>query len=194
MAAIEDLATSMAESARAEASAYPQSRGADWRTALVTAVHADGTVSCGDIRARRMEGYILPVVGELAVISRSGSGSWLAHGRLSAAGSATWTPLPLASGIIHPGHGYEAAYMVDGPVVRLRGRAGVAAPGTIANAQTIATVPAGLRPTEVVGWAGPRNSSGSVRLEVLTTGVIRTYESANLPSWVSLDGAIWYLT
>jgi hypothetical protein len=71
----------------------PTVRGADWQTATVTAVNTDGTVSCGTaIRARRLESYQLPTVGDRIMLTRSGTGSWLAVGRTATAAVALGIP------------------------------------------------------------------------------------------------------
>lgn len=60
----------------------PALRGADWRTAVVTAVSTDGAVVTADgIPARRLESYVAPAVGDRVVLVVSGSGNWLAAGR-----------------------------------------------------------------------------------------------------------------
>lgn len=77
----------------------PAVRGADWQTPTVTAVNADGTVSCGTaIRARRLDSYTNAAVGDQIMLTRSGTGSWIAVGRTATGPSGefadftpTWT-------------------------------------------------------------------------------------------------------
>lgn len=89
------LADAIAGEAVRRGQTTPAVRGADWQTATVTAV-GTGTVDCGDIRARRLESYLGPAVGDLIVISRSGQGNWLAHGRTATAADTSWTSYPAA--------------------------------------------------------------------------------------------------
>lgn len=190
------LADAIASTARQQGEATPAVRGADWQTAIVTAVDATpGTVDCGAIRARRLPTYLVPAVGDQIVITRSGSGNWLAVGTLSAT-SGTWQTLTLASGYSNPGHGYTASYLREGRRVTLRGRIG-ANTGTIASGATIATLPAAIRPADsaVIGWAAPRNGGASdnlIRMEITDAGVLHTFESVNPPTWVSLDGVSYF--
>lgn len=79
-----EFADALRQQAVQSAAAAPAVRGSDWRTATVTAVNADGTVSIGAIRARRLESYATPAIGDRIVISQSGTGNWLALGRIAA--------------------------------------------------------------------------------------------------------------
>ncbi|WP_309029304.1 hypothetical protein [Streptomyces alfalfae] len=71
-------------------------RGADWRTATVTAVGA-GTVTADGIVWRCLDTYTLPLVGDVAVVSQSGNGNCIAIGRLSS-GDPGWTTATLGTG------------------------------------------------------------------------------------------------
>lgn len=75
------VAQGIAQAARQAGSDDPDVRGADWQTATVTAVNADGTVDIGSIRARRVSTYQNPLVGDRIFVSRSGNGNWMAIGR-----------------------------------------------------------------------------------------------------------------
>jgi len=88
-----DVATGIALAARQAGRDDPAVRGADWQTGTVTAVNTDGTVDVGTIRARRLESYLLPTVGDQIIISRSGIGSWAAIGRTASAASALGAPV-----------------------------------------------------------------------------------------------------
>jgi len=127
----------------------PTVRGADWQTATVTAVNADGTVSCGTaIRARRLESYQLPVVGDQIMLTRSGTGSWIAVGR-TATTTPAWTPLSLASGWTANANYYTPACRVwpDGTA----GLCGLSSmSGTLTSGTTVATLPAVARPAAQV--------------------------------------------
>jgi len=88
-----DLAAGIAVAARQAGKDDPAVRGADWQTGVVTAVNADGTVNVGTIRARRLESYLVPTVGDQIIISRSGAGNWIAIGRTASAASALGSPI-----------------------------------------------------------------------------------------------------
>ncbi|MGW6741625.1 hypothetical protein ACWGDX_13015 [Streptomyces sp. NPDC055025] len=77
------LAAGFVQAARAAGASDPQVRGADWQTAVVTAVGVDGTVSIGSIRARRLDTYQGAQVGDMIAITQSGAGNWVALGRLA---------------------------------------------------------------------------------------------------------------
>jgi hypothetical protein len=68
-----------------QAAKNPAIRRANWQTGLVTAVNTDGTVSIGTVRARRVESYQNPAVGDLIFLDQSGMGNWRALGRTAAA-------------------------------------------------------------------------------------------------------------
>ncbi|AWT42549.1 MULTISPECIES: hypothetical protein [Streptomyces] len=66
----------------------PEVRRADVQTGIVTAVGATpGTVDVGSIRARRLETYLQPAVGDQVLLVQSGTGNWWAAGR-TASGTA----------------------------------------------------------------------------------------------------------
>ncbi|WP_275558478.1 hypothetical protein [Streptomyces sp. 5-6(2022)] len=77
---VSDLADAIRLQAVTAGATEPTVRGADWQTAIVTAV-GTGTVDCGTITARRLESYQNPAVGDRIVITQSGNGNWLACGR-----------------------------------------------------------------------------------------------------------------
>lgn len=77
-----DVADAIRRQAVAAGVATPGIRGADWQTVTVTAVNTDGTVDCDTIRARRVESYANPVVGDRIMLTRSSSGNWIAVARL----------------------------------------------------------------------------------------------------------------
>ncbi|MFE2497077.1 hypothetical protein [Streptomyces scopuliridis] len=80
-----DLAAGLVQAARTAGATDPQVRGADWQTAVVTAVNSDGTVSVGTIRARRLDAYQGATVGDLIEIGQNSSKNWVARGRLTGA-------------------------------------------------------------------------------------------------------------
>ena len=71
--------------------ASPAVRGAEARSGVVTAVGAGGTVDVGPIRARRLDSYRNPTVGDQVVLVQGGSGSWWAAGRVATAADTAWT-------------------------------------------------------------------------------------------------------
>lgn len=169
----------------------PSVRGSDWRLAVVTGVNSDGTVAADGIPAIRcMETYTLPAAGDVIIIEQNSSGNWLAWGR-TAQNSQAWTNLTLASGYQNPGHGWTASYLREGRRIYLRGRIGPTS-GTIPDGDTILTLPAAIRPGVSVGWAVVRDATvvpATLRLDIVSsTGVVRIYQSSNLPSWIALDG------
>lgn len=85
------LAAGIAAAARTAGTTDPNVRGADWQTAVVTAVGTDGTVDIGSVRARRMETYVNPLVGDQIIITQSGAGNWVAWGRTAPAVDNEWT-------------------------------------------------------------------------------------------------------
>jgi hypothetical protein len=164
-------------------------RGSDWRLATVTAVNADGTIDADGIEdIRCIETYSLPAVGDVVVLDQNSMGNWLCRGRTAT--TSDWTTLTLAAGYQNPGHGWTASYLRQGRRVWLRGRIGPAS-GTIADGATLATLPTAIRPSASAAWAVTRDATvvpAVVRLEINTSGVVRTFQSSNFPSWVALDG------
>ena len=168
----------------------PAVRGADWRTATVTAENGDGTVDADGIEdIRCMESYSQPAVGDVIAITQSSSGNWLALGRTTTV-DPDWTPLTLAAGYTNPGHGYTASYLREGRRIWMRGRIGPTS-GTIPDGDTLATIPTAIRPGVAVAWAVARDAGAMpavCRLEITAAGALRTFQSTNLPTWVALDG------
>lgn len=188
----------LGEAAR-KAANDPSVRRADTRYDVVTAVNADGTVSCGEIRARRYHRYIAPAVGDAIILVQSGNRNWTAWGLLAGQDAGGWTPLTLTAGYINPSHGYTAAWLREGKRIWLRGRIGRTGEAAIPNATTMATLPAAIRPEDDVelGWISPRNQIASgpstTRVEIAPGGILRLYEGSTLPTWIALDG-VTYLT
>lgn len=185
-----DLAWALKQQAQRAGERAPSVRGSDWRLATVAADNGNGTVGADGIPdIRCMESYPLPAVGDVIVITQSSSGNWLAFGR-PAAYNQDWTNLTLASGYQYPGHGYTPSYLREGRRIWLRGRIGPTA-GTIADGAILCTLPAAIQPGVNVSWAVTRDASvapSTIRLEITNTGVLKTFQASNLPTWVSLDG------
>lgn len=71
----------------------PEVRRADVQSGIVTAVGATaGTVDVGSIRARRLESYQQPTVGDQILLVQSGTGSWWAAGRTASAATPLGIP------------------------------------------------------------------------------------------------------
>lgn len=86
------LAAGVRRAAKRAAAADPVVRGADWRMATVATVGTDGTITTADgIKARRLASYLNPALGDLIIISQSGSGNWLAAGLIATAADTAWT-------------------------------------------------------------------------------------------------------
>jgi hypothetical protein len=184
-----DLAWALKQQAKRTGEQAPSVRGSDWRLATVTAVGTDGTVAADGIPGVRcMETYALPAIGDVIVIDQNSSGNWIAWGRTAAYNQA-WTNLTLASGYQYPGHGYTPSYLREGRRIWLRGRIGPTS-GTIPDAATLLTLPPAIQPGVNISWAVTRDASvapSTIRLEITNTGTARTYQTSNLPTWVSLD-------
>lgn len=85
------LAAAITGAARTAGAGAPAVRGADVQTAVVTAVNTTaGTVDIGTIRARRLDSYLNPVVGDKILLVRSGNGNWYAAGRTATAQDGAW--------------------------------------------------------------------------------------------------------
>ena len=184
-----DLAYALKQQAKRTGERAPSVRGADWRLATVTAVNTDGTVDADGIEdIRCLDTYTLPAVGDVIRIDQSSSGNWLAMGALATVSG--WTTLTLAAGYTNPGHGYTASWMREGRRIWMRGRIGPTS-GTIPDGDTLATIPAAIRPGVAVAWGVARDAStmpAVCRLEITAAGALRTFQSSALPQWVGLDG------
>lgn len=193
-------------------SASPAVRGAEWRTGVVTAVGVTaGTVDVGDIRARRLESYQSPTVGDLVVITQSGSGNWVALGRTSTGADTAWTQPSLATGFAHDGNSngnvqYRVVLIGGTRFMQLRGGVGITyASNAIQNSGDIlaSALSASFRPPSTRSMAAAcsvsSSSSQSVKVDARTDGQLRivgtttstsdTYSTPIIrPPWVSLNG------
>jgi len=71
----------------------PDVRRAEVQSGIVTAVNTTaGTVDVGSVRARRLESYRQPTVGDQVLLVQSGTGTWWATGRVSSGSSALGLP------------------------------------------------------------------------------------------------------
>ncbi|MEU9498258.1 hypothetical protein [Streptomyces sp. NPDC048196] len=88
-----DFADALLDEAARQATRTPGVRRSEWRTGTVTAVDVvPGTVDIDTIRARRLESYVAPRVGDRVMISQSGMGNWIAIGRTASAATALGLP------------------------------------------------------------------------------------------------------
>lgn len=95
MTSPQQLAAAIRGAAVTAGETVPRVRGADWRIGVVTAVAADGTVSVGDVRARRIDAaYPAPQVGDRIMLTQNSAGNWLAVGRTASAARALGLPMP----------------------------------------------------------------------------------------------------
>ena len=86
------LVDALTAEARRASAADRAIRGADWRHAVVATVGSDGTITSTDgIVARRMEPYVGAKVGDVVVITVSGSGNWVCWGRFASGAGSAWT-------------------------------------------------------------------------------------------------------
>lgn len=88
-----DLVWALKQQAQRAGQQAPSVRGADWRLATVTAVPGDGTVTADGITCRCLNAYSAPKVGDVAVVSQSSSGNWIAIDRLAGSGTPLFTPV-----------------------------------------------------------------------------------------------------
>ncbi|MFG3585143.1 hypothetical protein [Streptomyces sp. NPDC047990] len=87
-----DLTAALQRQAKRAGEQAPSVRGADWRLATVTAVGA-GTVTADGILCRCLATYTSPAVGDVAVISQSSSGNWIALNRLATSALPLYVPV-----------------------------------------------------------------------------------------------------
>jgi hypothetical protein len=141
-----DLAWALKQQAQRAGEQSTSVRGADWQTAVITAVNSDGTLAASGIPSiRRLSRFTDPVVGDTIVISQNSLGNWVALGKLATSAN-EWTPLPLASGFTAVSGYFAPAYRaVGGREVQLRGSANKST--TLVSGDVWAVLPAAVRPT-----------------------------------------------
>jgi hypothetical protein len=200
-----DLAFALKQQARRTGESSPTVRGSDWRTATVTAVGTDGTVTADGLKWRRMDTYQAPAVGDVIAVTQSSNGNLLAWGR-TASGTepvGAWTNIPLAAGFATPHTVFGVAqYRIvtayGSPRVELRGTADATSAVTAQTSFSTA-LPTAARPSVTRTWVGRRNYSvdtkGVAVMEIQTSGVMSVFGSAS-PSqtdWFALDGCYYDL-
>lgn len=113
----------------------------------------------------------------------------------------TWTNLTLASGIAwNSSLGARPQYRLIGDMVQLRGNVKRSNDADFTVTPTdVGTLPVGARPPNIVYSVQAstfRAGYGYVRMEILTSGLVRFYYQSSTynPDWVSLDGFDFSLT
>jgi uncharacterized Zn-binding protein involved in type VI secretion len=197
-----DLVAALGRKAQRVGERAPSVRGADWRLATVTAVTTSGTVTADGIpNIRCLETYSTPAVGDVAVITHSSSGNWLAVGRLLTATGTGWSTLTPASGFT-AGQGtlgppqYRVINAWGTPRVELRGS--FTATTAVTAGTTFTTVPTAARPSTTRTFPVARQytatAKGTTRASVSTAGVMTIYGNASdETSWLCLDGCYYDL-
>lgn len=209
-ASTRDLAWAVKQSAKRTGERSPSVRGADWRTATVTAT-GTGTITADGLTIRCLETYVGPQIGDVAVIAQSSNGNWHASGRLAAAATVPWTTATLATGFAHDGNSngqvqYRTVIVGGTRFMEWRGGIGITyASNAIQNGgdTLTAALPASLRPASLrsmVGACSATTSSslclkidarleGQLRIVGTTTSTSDTYATPIIrPPWVSLNG------
>ena len=183
-------------------SSTPAVRGAEWRTGVVTAVGTTaGTVDVGDVRARRLESYQSPSVGDLIVITQSGSGNWVALGRTSTGAdtawanignfSANWSSARTNGGGVAQ---YRLITVAGTPYLELSGEINYS--GSLGTGSaTPFTLPVGARPSSRRGYVGSKTTAGGntgkYRADINTDGTVVIWDHAAAAAtspWFFLDG------
>lgn len=192
--AVSDLADAIRAGAVQAGADSPQVRGADWQTAVVTAVGTGGTVTAGGIAARRMASYESPAVGDLIYLTNSSSGNWLAVGPVAPSSTAgTWQPLTLASGWTPWGSPYwTPSYRINGDgTCSLSGLA--KAPAGVTVTTTVTTLPAAATPASKARFAGEVAAGVYGSLDINTNGTVQITDFTGTAGWASFDVARYRL-
>ncbi|NED75416.1 hypothetical protein G3I51_24440 [Streptomyces sp. SID9944] len=167
-----DLAWALQQQAKRAGSRAATVRGADWRQAVVATVGTDGTITTTDgITCRCLTAYTAPKAGDVAIISQSGTGSWIALGRMTPS-TPTWTAFTLSSGWTANASYYTPAYRLWGDgTASLCGLAQMS--GTLTSGQTVATLPAEACPAAQVRCTVQVAVGFFGVMTILTSGVIQ---------------------
>lgn len=172
----QELAAAIKRRAVQANEAAPTVSGADWRTATVATVQADGTVTTTDgIVARRLVAYQLPVVGDQIVISQSSSGSWLAVGRTAPPTGDDWQAPTLTSPWVNysgAGGFQTARYRKAGQELIIEGLI-TSGGSSVSGTSNIFTLPPAYTPATSFAFGGLATTAIVRQLDVLDTGVVR---------------------
>ncbi|GHH57885.1 hypothetical protein [Streptomyces candidus] len=196
------LAGALKQQAAQVGAATPSVRGADFRLAVVATVGTDGTVTTSDgITARRDETYQAPAALDTIVLESSGSGSWIARGRLASTTSPTgeWVTPALATGYtpLLGAPQYRSVLVAGQLTMQWKGGVQWTTSGTppLAGAWLAAALPVAYRPpgqrTMPVGAGG-----AVVKLDATAAGqmTIVNTTAGGLTTWVSLHNVSYTLT
>ena len=186
-------AVNLADALRAEtvrtAAGATTVRRADWRTTAVAVVGSDGTVTTTDnVIARRAATYERPRVGDRIRITQSGSGNWVAEGRLAPAAGDDWVTPSLTSPWANFGAGYQPVryrLYANGDVA-LEGVVGTGAT-SVSGTSAVFTLPDDRywpQATQMVDQV--MNGNGARQLTINNLGQVRF---VNLPA-----GAVAFIT
>lgn len=211
------FASAVAGLVERKGSSTPTVRRADWQTAVVTAVNVvAGTVDIGDVRARRLDTYQNPTVGDLIMVTQSGNGNWLAIGRTSTGVDTAWTQPTLATGFAHDGNSngnvqYRVVIIGGTRMMQWRGGVGITYSGnSIQNSGDILNAALGvsLRPASLrtlpVACSASNSSALALKADARTDGQLRIVGTTTStsdthttpiirPPWVSLNGVQYSL-
>ncbi|MEU4154706.1 hypothetical protein [Streptomyces antimycoticus] len=205
-----DLKWALQQASQRAGERAPSVRGADWRLAIVTAVAGDGSLTADGITARCMDGYQGAAVGDIAVLTQSSSGNWLAMGRLSTGLDTGWVKPTLVSGFSHNGNSngdvqYRVVVVAGTRMMQWRGGIGITyTSNTIPNSGNVLSSPLGasLRPpvrrSVTAACSAASSSSLSVKIDFQADGTVQivgtttagtdTYSTPIIrPPWVSLN-------
>lgn len=180
----------------------PSVRGADFRLATVATVAADGTIATTDgITARRDEAYQAPAATDVIVLESSGSGSWIARGRLASTTAPTgeWVTPALAAGYtaLLGTPQYRSITIAGQLTMQWKGGVqwGPSGAPPLAGAWLAAALPVAYRPpgqrTMAVGAGG-----AVVKLDATAAGLMTIVNTTagGLTTWVSLHNISYTLT
>lgn len=205
------LAQGIAQASRQAGRDDPEVRRAEVQSGIVTAVSVTaGTVDVGSIRARRLDTYQAPAVGDQVLLVQSGAGSWWAAGRTSSGADTAWTDVSLVSGFSHNGNSngnvqFRVVVTAGTRMMQWRGGVGITyTSNTIPNSGNILTAPlgasfrpAGRRSITAACSAGSSSSlslkidfqmDGTVQIVGTTTATTDTYSTPIIrPPWVSFN-------
>ncbi|MCX5202498.1 hypothetical protein OG897_13700 [Streptomyces sp. NBC_00237] len=190
------LAGALKQQAVDVGSATPSVRGADFRMATVASVAADGTIATTDgISARRDEAYQAPAVADVIVLEVSGSGSWVARGRLASTTAPTgeWVTPALGAGYtaLLGTPQYRMVVIAGQTWIQWRGGVQWTTSGTppltgniLAAALPVAYRPTGQRtlPIAAGGAVVKLDATAAGQLQIINT------TAGGLTTWVSLHG------
>jgi hypothetical protein len=190
------LAGALKQQAEQVGASTPSVRGADFRLAVVATVGTDGTVTTTDgITARRDETYQAPAATDTIVLESSGSGSWIARGRLASTTSPTgeWVTPALATGYTPTTGTPMYRRVVIAGQIWIQWQGGIQWGPTGAPPSTgqflAAALPAAYRPT--IQRTVPIGAGGAiVKLDAYTSGVMQIINTTagGLTTWASLNG------